>query len=340
MTNSLYTASFTEEEIRSNDFTAEKLKAYQQDIDWLQERKGDFIEVNCPGCGKSKKDHFHTKNNFDYVKCSECKTVFMCPRPPANLLHEFYKVSKGYEFWNKYIFPDAEPVRREKLCKPRIREIIQLCKNHHVGHGCFVEVGPGFGTFTEEVVKTGFFKKSIVVEPSPKLAATCRGKNLNVIESVIENAEFQEKVDVVATFEVVEHLFDPKIFIEGCRKVLNVGGLLCMTCPCIQGFDFLGAGREGAPLDHEHLNYFNPKSMSILLERCGFRVVTISTPGVLDVELVRSAALRGEISLEGQPFLKHILIEDWDENRGRRFQEFLSQNLLSGHMWAVGQKVN
>ncbi len=78
--------------------------------------------------------------------------------------------------------------------------------------------------------------------------------------------------------------------------------------------------------------------MAILLERCGLEVVDISTPGVLDVELIRSAVLRGEISLEKQPFLNQILLDDWEEAKGRALQEFLSENLLSGHMWVAARK--
>ena len=49
----------------------------------------------------------------------------------------------------------------------------------------------------------------VAVEPTPDLAKTCRAKGLEVIESRIEDAKGLGVVDVIASFEVIEHLFDP-----------------------------------------------------------------------------------------------------------------------------------
>ena len=63
--------------------------------------------------------------------------------------------------------------------------------------------------------------------------------------------------------------------------------------------------------------------MRKFVESCGFDVVDICTPGRLDAELVRNQALEGEFSLRDQPFLKQVLIEDW-ERMGIPFQNFLA----------------
>jgi hypothetical protein len=87
-------------------------------------------------------------------------------------------------------------------------------------------------------------------------------------------------------------------------------------------------------IDAEHINMFNSDSVELLLNRCGFKVLECSTPGELDAEILRTKVLNKEYSLDGQPFLKAVLIERWEE-LGRRFQKFLKENKLSSHMWVV-----
>ena len=63
----------------------------------------------------------------------------------------------------------------------------------------------------------------------------------------------------------------------------------------------------------------------------------ISTPGKLDVELVRNKVLEGRISLDENPFLKRVIVEDY-EKLGASFQYWLANNGLSSHMWVVARK--
>ena len=37
-----------------------------------------------------------------------------------------------------------------------------------------------------------------------------------------------------------------------------------------------------------HLNFFNPDSIQLLLQRCGFAVVEIKTPGQLDMDILKN----------------------------------------------------
>ena len=202
-----------------------------------------------------------------------------------------------------------------------------------------MEVGAGFGTFCEEIKAKAFFDQIIAVEPTPSLAKSCRKKGLNVIEKSISDVHFdKETIDVIVSFEVIEHLFDPSSFIRTCYDMLSSNGILILTCPNYNGFDFQILGTLTKSIDLEHLNYFNPKSLSFLLETNGFEVLEIDTPGKLDAELVRQEVLAGCFSLDNQPFLKRVLIDEWD-TCGINFQQFLAENLMSSHMWLVARRL-
>ncbi len=201
-----------------------------------------------------------------------------------------------------------------------------------------MEVGAGFGTFCEELQGLDVFDRVIALEPTAGLAQTCREKGLETVETPIEACDLPDaSMSLVAAFEVLEHLFSPSQFVAHAARLLQPGGLLVLSCPNIQGFDIATLGALSNSIDHEHVNYFHPRSIALLLERLGLNVLEVLTPGKLDADLVRKAALAGRIDLTDQPFLQRVLIEEWDE-LGGSFQEFLAASKLSGHMWAVAQR--
>jgi len=142
---------------------------------------------------------------------------------------------------------------------------------------------------------------------------------------------------VIASFGVLEHLFSPRDFLRGCANILSPGGLLVLTCPNAKGFDVMTLGPVSDTVDAEHLNYFHPASLAHLLGECGFSTLEAFTLGKLDAELVRKKAVAGEFDLSDQPFLRHVLIDEW-ERAGAAFQRFLVDNQLSSHMWIVAEK--
>ncbi|MCI0577809.1 MAG: class I SAM-dependent methyltransferase [Chloroflexi bacterium] len=327
-----------EAEIRPNHLIQGLYQHIEADVRWLVERQAGFIRVPCPACGSERPARAFEKNNLAYERCLDCATVYLNPRPMPAILEEFYARSEVYWYWNTYIFPATEEARREKIFRPRAERLVEICQRHQVRTDVLLEVGAGFGTFCEEMRRTGLFRRIIAVEPTPDLAETCRQRGLEVLEKPIEQVQLEaETVDVVAAFEVIEHLFDPRDFLLACARVLSPGGLLVVTCPNIKGFDLVILQTLSASIDHEHFNYFHPASLSSLATTCGLEPLEIMTPGKLDAELVRKKILSGELNVAGQPFLRQLLVDEW-ERAGGAFQQFLADNLLSSHLWLVARK--
>jgi len=110
-----------------------------------------------------------------------------------------------------------------------------------------------------------------------------------------------------------------------------------LTCPNGLGFDIATLGSVSNSVDHEHLNYFNPASLSHLLQAQGMKVLESFTPGGLDAELVRNKVLDGDFDLKDQPFLNTVLMQEWDLH-GQAFQDFLIARGLSSNLWVVARK--
>jgi 2-polyprenyl-3-methyl-5-hydroxy-6-metoxy-1,4-benzoquinol methylase len=329
-------ASFGEEDIRPAKMMEDKQRCIEADRAFLLSRKASWVDVDCPACDCRPAVCFGEKRGFRYDECPKCGTVYTNPRPSQALLNDFYASSENYAYWNQYVFPSTEATRREKICLPRVRRIVELCRSLDMG-GTLLEIGAGFGTFCEEIKRTGVFDEVMGLEPTPTLAASCRSKGLQVIETPVERLNDKQVADLLVAFEVIEHLFDPGDFVGRCAQLLRPRGLLVLTCPNVRGFDLMMLRTLSNTFDHEHLNYFTVSSLPALLETKGLEILDVQTPGQLDAELVRKQVLTGAFSLEGQPLLAEILLRRWDE-LGSSFQSFLSTHRLSSHLWVIARK--
>jgi len=329
----------SEKELCPDDLLSGQEAAFARDIERLHRRQAEFIKVDCPACAGRSAKHAFEKYGFFFKRCNDCRTIFMSPRPSPAVMTDYYSNSENYAYWAMHIFPASEASRREKIHKPWLERVADYCRRFGIREGTLVEIGPGFGTFSELATGSGLFSRVIAVEPTPEMAAACRARGVDVIEKRIEDV-LEEDVagaDVLVSFEVIEHLFDPSAFLKQCARLVRPGGLLVLSCPNGLGFDIEVLGARALAVDAEHVNLFNPGSLAKLLERSEFSVFETSTPGRLDAELVREAALKGELDLSGDPFLRRILIEEWDR-LGWPFQQFLAATGLSSHLWVAAHR--
>jgi len=326
-------------EIRADEYKELQVAAYRNDIARLHERLGEFVHAPCPACGADDADFRFEKYRCRFVECRSCATLYMSPRPSPDVMNHYYSNSENYAFWNKYIFPKSEANRREKICRPNLDRIIAECRQQGLARPRLLEIGPGFGTFAALAHESGHFDKVTVVERTPEMAQACRSKGLEVIESSLEDvgAEHLGLADVAACFEVIEHVFDPLDFLRGVNRLLKPGGLFAFTCPNGQGFDTVMLQAQSPSVDTEHVNLFNTESIAVLLQRAGFSVLSVETPGRLDAELVRRAVQAGEYNVDNQPFWRQVLVDGFD-TLGGPFQKFLSENRLSGNMRVIARK--
>lgn len=330
--------ALSENEIRPDALMAGQAERFANDVRRLRERSHEFVVVPCPACGSEQRALRFEKYGMRFVDCGECGTLYTCPRPAPAVLDWYYANSENYAYWNKFIFPASENARREKIFRPRAQRLMQACRKFGVGDGMLFEVGAGFGTFAECVRDLALFKHIVLVEPTPDLAQTCRDKGFEVLQQPVEHIDLSlYQADVVANFEVIEHLFSPIDFLQACFRLLRPGGLIMLSCPNSRGFDTEMLQEKSNAIDVEHLNYFHPDSLARIANRAGFEVLEVSTPGALDAELVRKKVLSGEFQLGENRFLRRVLIDEWDR-LGAPFQQFLAENRLSGHLTLVARK--
>ncbi len=326
-----------ENDIRPRKLMDGQQKAMKKDIDWLKKKSKNFIEVLCPACDSEKSIYLYEKYSLSHVLCKHCKTQYVNPRPTKNILRDFYKNSVNYAYWAKFIFSASADVRKKKIFKPRAQFLINNLKKKNI-KGNLLEIGAAYGYFCEEIKKFKYFDKVIGIEPTPDLAKILRSKKIDVIENSYEEAKLNYKVDVIVNFEVIEHLFNPKEFLKWCFNNLNPGGCLYLTCPNIGGFETTVLGKESGTIDHEHINLFNTKSIHSLIKNTGFEKVTVKTPGVLDLDIVKQSFLSKKINKNRLGKFIFNLINSDNLVAQQKFQKYLIQSNNSSHMMIIAYK--
>jgi SAM-dependent methyltransferase len=328
----------SENKIRPNKYKKILAKAYKKDLDWLVKKSKTFVNVSCPTCESKNKEILFIKNSFKYNTCIKCYTSYISPRPTIETLREFYYRSEGYKAWAKYTFKASEKVRRKNLITPRIKLIKKFIKKYNISKNLAVEIGPGYGTYSEALSKENIFKKVKVIEVNRELIESCKKKNLEVMMGNFENIRFNEKIDLISSFEVIEHLFSPKNFLRKIYQNLSSKSLLFLTCPNVNGFDNMILQKNSTTFDHEHLNYFSPSSIKLLFKKNKFKILHLSTPGKLDIDLVMNYLKVNNNFINRKSFFYQILFSKNDTTT-KNFQNFLSNNCLSGHMLIIAKKI-
>ena len=117
-------------------------------------------------------------------------------------------------------------------------------------------------------------------------------------------------------------------------------GLIEIATPNGEGFDFKILKENTVNITPpEHLNYFNPTSIRILLKRAGFSILRVETPGILDTQIVMRELKQNTAKLRIKNEFIHYLLYETNSDVVQSFQRFLQENLLSSHMLIFAEKV-
>jgi 2-polyprenyl-3-methyl-5-hydroxy-6-metoxy-1,4-benzoquinol methylase len=276
-----------EEEIRPKAVFDEFIRLARQDTEEFFSGETRFA-INCPACDAKGKTAFE-KNGFEYSHCPKCHTLYVDPRPPAGAFERYYTESRSSRFWATTFYKETSEARREKLWKPKAALIKGILDNYDAPPLLY-DIGGGYGIFAEEMNRLGV--RTVVIEPASHLASVCKAKGIDVIETFLEkldSSRLERGEKTFVSFELFEHLHDPREFLKKVFSLMGSGDLLVLTTLSGAGVDIQALWEDSkSVMPPYHLNFLNPHSLKILVEHVGLEALEITTPGRLDMDILEN----------------------------------------------------
>lgn len=200
-------------------------------------------------------------HEFSIVECVSCGHAYVSPRLTAEVVDDIYA-----RYWRSH-----EPAKlgRSGYANHVCRRISSLrpC-------GDLLDFGSGWGVQMNEARAVGW--NAVGLEVDRRKVEFCREQRLNAIYADLLERPFEpNSFDAVMAEQVFEHLYEPAKYLEEIYRVLRPGGIVYICVPHIESVA-AKLKRNSWPLLHpvSHVQYYDRGSLTRLLERCGFEVVT------------------------------------------------------------------
>lgn len=139
------------------------------------------------------------------------------------------------------------------------------------------DIGCGCGAFLDYI--SGVAREVVAVEPSLKYRNIMSRKGFSTYSYADEAKKlYANKIDVITSFDVIEHVQSPESFIKDVYDLLTAGGKAIIGTPTDAPVmrSLLGKDYEKKRLfSTQHLWILSEKNLRIISEKCGFKNIDI-----------------------------------------------------------------
>lgn len=225
----------------------------------------------CEVCGNADYQEFLRGVQFRYVVCKNCGYVWMNPCLEESVLKNLYKQNDIYnDIWLQV---EANAAIQKNPEHEVLKEILRYRQR-----GALLDIGCGNGSLL--AAAKGIFNPCEGIEPHSLARELAIQKSGSVVyDQPIEKLQLDsESYDIIVLSQVIEHLPYPSNIISELYRILKKGGIVFISCPNVTGLSFRLFGMYHTHISSwQHINLFSPKTMRMLCEKNGFKVVDIFT---------------------------------------------------------------
>jgi SAM-dependent methyltransferase len=216
----------------------------------------------CPLCGAFHSGKYRSWGYCTYLRCRSCGLIFIDPIPDDRQLESIYRGEQADD-----IAPSVDPTGEEALYFDRFTTELDRIEKH-VRRGRVLDIGCAWGFFLAVCKARGWHASGVDLSVVETDYARLRF-GLDIFRGRLREAHFPEKqFDLVTLWHVLEHVRDPLAELREIRRIIKNDGLLVISVPTIRA-----AGTDDGSPDPLHLFYFDEGSLSLVLEKSGFRVI-------------------------------------------------------------------
>lgn len=227
----------------------------------------------CNLCGAERSRRLYRNFELDISRCQACGLVYA---GPVRLSREetWARYSDSF-FWDEYL--PANGVNGDTFdleqFDARYARVLGLLKPYR-RLGTLLEIGSGAGFFLKAAARHSWNVLGLEVMKAGVEFSRSR-LDVRVLPTSVEEAELaSESYDVVAMFEVIEHLSDPQGVLRRAFDLLRPGGCLAISTPNIESLSRWFLGPTWSVLSPaEHLYYFSESTLQAMLAAAGYEKV-------------------------------------------------------------------
>lgn len=233
-------------------------------------------------------------------QCMDCSLRFTQDVPDAASIQPYYQSDAYISHSNTsqgFINSTYQRVRRITL-----KGKAKLVKSYtNLGTGSLLDVGAGTGAFLQQMKSEGW--QVAGVEPDPGARANAKRSYGLELQTPCDLEQLPGKsFDAITLWHVLEHVHELQGTLQQLKHVLKDKGRIFIAVPNYTSADADLYRLHWAAYDvPRHLYHFSPRSMEVLLQRNGLKLVA-KKPMWFDafyISLLSSKYKRGRASLPG-----------------------------------------
>jgi len=249
--------------------------------DSIIKKKKIFSSIKpCSACGSKKFKKIFKKKKLNFVICKNCTHVFINPPIKESVIINHFKKSKTWSYWSNKILNDKKQKKIEKKKYKIGVSFIRALKKEKIK---ILDIGSASGNF----VKIALANKWDItaIEPSVYAYNILKKKyKCKIFNQTFEKSKIKEKYDVITCWASFEYSYNTKKFVEKINNLLNKNGTVIFYISGNSNSLVMKILREKCVgFLFNRINYFNPKSLDILLRKKFKRKKLISDVNNIDL---------------------------------------------------------
>lgn len=226
-----------------------------------------YNQTYCPLCNSAARYGF-VKFGKEFYSCTSCALGFIHPPPDADDIVKLYDQSY-YESWGI----DNDNTSTERMKQATFNDKLTLIENELPTKGRILDIGCATGFFLDAARQRGW--QTYGVELSSYSSAIARQKlgDDSIFTGQLADAGFtSDFFDAIVMTDVIEHVADLQSFIVKTAQIIRPGGVVAITTPNPLALSCRLLGRHWPHYKLEHLLYFSPNALTLLMEPHGFKL--------------------------------------------------------------------
>lgn len=226
--------------------------------------------------------------------CENCNLIQLHPR-----LEKIINLVEGGEQEKQDKFRNTSDLDLKNNNYDRVGNLLNIDSNRYLNHliNCnldlldekinILDIGCGYGTWCNLINNKSKYK---VYGLDLNLNKIRYGQNkykykFSYFIDKIENSDFinknKEKFDIITCWHVLEHVYDPVLFLNNINILLKKNGILLMEVPN-EDDELIKLVPEYSKLIHfeDHVNYFTKNTINNLFDKCNLNKKNLEIQGI------------------------------------------------------------